>query len=165
MPGRPFRIMSRPTIREVLPDDAVGLSVLMGELGYPVTPEILWSRIERMSSPSNSTFVAEVEGCLAGFVGCSALAIYESDLPTCWIMALSVASRFRRRGIGRALLATVDLWCAERGLPDIRLHSGDARSETHLFYEACGFSRAGLRFKKSLPASVREPGALRGSEE
>jgi GNAT superfamily N-acetyltransferase len=143
--------MSPPTIREAAPADAVALAALMGELGYPVAPDILWERIERMSSPSHITFVAESDGSMAGFVGCSALAIYESDLPTCWIMAMSVTSRFRRRGIGRALLQAVEEWCAERGLRDIRLHSGDARAEAHLFYEACGFDRAGLRFKKSLP--------------
>ncbi len=143
--------MSAPLIREAVPADAAALAGLMDELGYPVAPEALWSRIERMSSPLHCTLVAEIDGRMAGFIGCSALAIYESDVPTCWIMALSVAARFRRHGIGRALLGAVERWCVERGLPDIRLHSGNARGDAHLFYEACGFDRAGLRFKKSLP--------------
>ena len=157
MPKRPFSIMSAPVIREAVPSDATALAALMGELGYPVIPEVLWSRIERMSSPSHRTFVAEIEGRLAGFVGCSALAIYESDVPTCWVMALSVASRFRRHGIGRALLDAVEKWCAEQSLPDIRIHSGEARGDAHLFYEACGFDRAGFRFKKTLPLPGQAP--------
>ena len=63
-------------------------------------------------------------------------------------MTLAVGSHFRRHGIGRALLLEVERWCAIHGIPDIRLHSSDARAEAHLFYEACGFRRAGSRFKK-----------------
>lgn len=149
--------MTPPVIREAIPGDAAALAALMGELGYPVTPQALWARIERMASPLQSTFVAEIEGRIAGFAGCSALAIYESDVPTGWIMALSVASPFRRHGIGRALLDAVERWCVERGLPEIRLHSGNARGDAHLFYEACGFDRAGFRFKKSLPIPDSAP--------
>jgi GNAT superfamily N-acetyltransferase len=150
MPNRPFTFMSTPAIRPPARDDAAALASLMGELGYPVSPQVLWSRIDAMASPSHCTLVAEVDGKVAGFVGCSALAIYESDIPTCWIMALAVASPFRRHGVGRALLQAVERWCAHRGIPDIRLHSGEARAEAHGFYEACGFSRAGARFKKAL---------------
>ena len=106
----------------------------MEDLGYPVAPDILWSRIERMASPLHCTFAAEIDGIVAGFAGCSALSIYESDKPTGWIMALSVASRFRRRGVGRALLQAVEQWCVARHIPDIRLHSGDAREDAHTFY-------------------------------
>lgn len=156
MPKRPFSIMTPPVIREAVRGDAAALAALMGELGYPVMPEALWARIERMASPLHRTFVAEIDGRMAGFVGCSGLAIYESDVPTCWIMALSVAGPYRRHGIGRALLDAVERWCVERGLRDIRLHSGNARGDAHFFYEACGFDRAGFRFKKSL--GIPDPG-------
>lgn len=68
----------------------------------------------------------------------------------CWVMALSVAERFRRRGVGRALLLRVERWCAEAGLRDIRVHSGEQRTDAHAFYEACGFEHTGRRFRKSL---------------
>jgi len=127
----------------------------MKDLGYPVSAEVLWARIERMSSSTHHTFVAEIEGSIAGFVGFSALQIYESDVPTCWIMALSVATGFRRRGIGRMLLAEVERWCRAQGIPDIRLHSGEDRGEAHAFYQACGFQLAGVRFKKRIsPSSI-----------
>jgi GNAT superfamily N-acetyltransferase len=143
--------MARPVIRDAAREDAAALAALMGELGYPVTPEVLWARIERMASPAHRTLLAECDGRIAGFVGFSALPIYESDAPTCWVMALSVGSQFRRHGIGRALIAAVERWCIEQGLPDIRIHSGAARGDAHAFYERCGFGRAGFRFKKALP--------------
>ena len=137
-------------IREAKQSDVHGLALLMSDLGYPVSAEVLWSRIERMSSPMHRTFLAEIDGSIAGFVGCSALQIYESDVPTCWIMALSVATRFRRRGIGRMLLAEVERWCRDHDIPDIRLHSGEQRGDAHAFYNACGYHLAGVRFKKSI---------------
>jgi GNAT superfamily N-acetyltransferase len=142
--------MSSPVIRDAAREDAAGLAHLMKELGYPVEPDALWKRIERFALPTHRTFIAEVNGHMAGFAGCSALAIYESDTPVCWIMALSVASHFRRHGVGRALIAAVEGWCGETGLGEIRVHSGNGRQDAHAFYEACGFHHAGSRFKKSL---------------
>ena len=120
----------------------------MTELGYPVSPEELWTRIERLSSPMHRTFLAGIDGCIAGFVGCSAVHIYESTSPICWIMALSVATRFRRRGVGRLLLSEVEKWCREQGISDMRLSSGIHRGDAHAFYQACGFHQVGIRFKK-----------------
>ena len=138
-----------PAVREAVDRDLEGMAALMGELGYPVAPEVLARRWRKMPA-SHGTFVAEVDGRIAGFIGCSALDIYESDMPVCWVMALSVAERFRRRGVGRALLLRVEQWCAEAGLRDIRVHSGEHRADAHAFYEACGFEHTGRRFKKSL---------------
>ena len=136
-------------VREARAADTGALALLMSELGYPVTPEVLSSRLQKLPS-AHCTFVAELQGAVAGFVGCSALDIYESDTPVGWIMALSVAERFRRRGIGRALLSRVEQWCADAGLRDIRVHSGEQRRDAHAFYQACGFEHTGRRFKKSL---------------
>ena len=152
-PNRPFRFMSAPVIRDAVQADAAALASLMGELGYPVKPDVLWSRVERMSGPLQRTWVAEISDRVAGFVGFSALPLYESDVPTCWILALSVSSPYRRHGVARALVEAVERWCVEQGLPDMRAHSGEARRDAHAFYEACGFTRAGFRFKKSVPVS------------
>ena len=137
-------------IREAIPSDAGALAALMNELGYPVAPDVLWSRIERMPPVARRTFVAEIDGEIAGFAGCSAQSIYESDVPICWIMVFSVASRFRRRGVGRALLGEIEHWCRENGISDIKVNSGEHRADAHAFYEACGYLCSGRRFKKSL---------------
>lgn len=122
----------------------------MGELGYPVTPESLWARIENMPQIPKRTFVAEIGGEIAGFAGCSAQFIYESDAPMCWIMALAVAARYRNKGVGRALLQEIEQWCRENRITDIKVNSGEHRADAHAFYEACGYEYTGRRFKKSL---------------
>src|SRR5438270_12885810 len=99
--------LEKPVVREARAADTAAIAILLGELGYPVTDEVLSVRLQRMPSP-HRTFIAELEGAVAGFVGCSALAIYESDTPVCWIMALAVSQRFRRPWIGRALLPRVE---------------------------------------------------------
>ena len=149
-----------PIAREAIaPNDLGALASLMSELGYPVTPAALASRLQNMPA-AHRTFVAEVEGVVAGFVACSALQTYESDIPVCWIMALSVAYRFRRRGVGRALLQRVESWCVDDGYSDIRVHSGEQRRDAHTFYEACGFKHTGRRFKRSLITRKKiSPGA------
>lgn len=136
-------------VRDRRDADMPALASLMSELGYPVTPEVLSSRVQKMPS-SHRTFVAELGGTVAGFVGCSALDIYESDTAVCWIMALSVSERFRRRGVGRALILRVEQWATDAGFHDVRVHSGEQRTDAHAFYEACGFEHTGRRFKKSL---------------
>src|SRR5207248_11193623 len=104
-----------PIVREARAADTGALALLLSELGYPVTPEVLSSRLEKMPS-AHCTFVAELDGAVAGFVGCSAVEIYGSDTPVGWVMALSVAERFRRRGVARALLLGVQQWCGDSGL-------------------------------------------------
>jgi GNAT superfamily N-acetyltransferase len=135
------------SVREANAGDIDALASLMTELGYPVSAATLALRLPKMP-PSHCTLIAELDGVVAGFIGCSALEIYESDTPVGWIMALSVAKRFWRRGVGRALLARVEQWCAENGITDIRVHSGEHRTDAHAFYEACGFEHTGRRFKK-----------------
>jgi hypothetical protein len=48
------------------------------------------------------------------------------------------------------LLSAVERWSQEQGIPVMRVHSGDQRGDAHRFYEACGFQRAGVRFKKAV---------------
>src|SRR5205823_7860769 len=141
--------LEKPVVREARAADTAAIAILLNELGYPVTDEVLSVRLQKMPS-AHCTFIAELEGAVAGFVGCSALDIYESDTPVCWVMALSVSERFRRRGIGRALLSRVEQWCADAGLWDIRVHSVDKRRDDHTFHVACGLEHSGRRFKNSL---------------
>ena len=63
-------------------------------------------------------------------------------------------STMRRRGIGRALIATAEKDFAERGIRRVALNTRLAREDAHKFYESLGYERNGWRFVKQL--SVRD---------
>jgi ribosomal protein S18 acetylase RimI-like enzyme len=60
----------------------------------------------------------------------------------------------RRRGIGRALIATAEKDFAHRGIRRVALNTRLAREDAHKFYESLGYERNGWRFVKQL--SVRD---------
>ena len=70
------------------------------------------------------------------------------------IVALVILSTMRRRGIGRALIATAEKDFAQRGVRRVGLNTQLAREDAHKFYESLGYERNGWRFVKQL--SVRD---------
>jgi ribosomal protein S18 acetylase RimI-like enzyme len=61
-----------------------------------------------------------------------------------------VAARFRRRGIGRALMDAAVAHARESGCYKLQLISGGARGEAHRLYEAAGFSDAFHGYRRYL---------------
>jgi GNAT superfamily N-acetyltransferase len=137
-------------VREGCRQDAADLARLVTELGYPVGPDELWSRIEKMPPPLYHTLVAVNETRVVGFIGLLSLAVYEHAKPVGWILALCVAFDHRGQGVGTALLAAAENYFRKVGVIDIRLHSGLQRDGAHRFYEKMGFDKSGYRFKKTL---------------
>lgn len=73
--------------------------------------------------------VAEVDGRLAGFV----------HVRDGFIDALHVGGRFRRFGVGRALLRHVEIQTAAEGHAEIRLETDTFNTASRAFYGACGY--------------------------
>ncbi len=69
------------------------------------------------------------------------------------ILALVTSSTARRRGIGRALIATAEKDFAQRGIRRVALDTRLTREDAHKFYESLGYERNGWRFVKQLPVS------------
>lgn len=70
--------------------------------------------------------------------------------PACLITALVTASRARRRGVGRRLLAAAEEWARERGCSRIVVTSAERRTDAHEFYPRCGYPCTGRRFGRLL---------------
>ena len=62
-----------------------------------------------------------------------------------------VAAPARRSGVGRALIRAAEAKARRHGCPRLDLSSGDWRSDAHAFYEALGFERSALAFRRRLP--------------
>ncbi|MGC1321849.1 MAG: GNAT family N-acetyltransferase [Candidatus Udaeobacter sp.] len=142
-------------IRHAQPGDAAALAQLMCELGYETTKSEMQMRVQRIATDERyRTFVAVCDGNVCGMIGTLTYPSIEHNDPSGRIVALVILRTMRRRGIGRALIATVEKDFAQRGISRIALNTQLAREDAHKFYESLGYGRNGWRFVKQL--SVRD---------
>ena len=141
-------------IRDAELNDAPELAVLMCELGYETKRTEMETRLKLiLSNPAYKTFVAIMDGCVCGMIGTLTYPSYEHNDPSGRILALVTLSAARRRGIGRALIATAEKDFAQRGIRRVALDTRFSREDAHNFYELLGYERNGWRFVKQLPVS------------
>jgi ribosomal protein S18 acetylase RimI-like enzyme len=139
-------------IRDANLSDASELAVLMCELGYDTKRAEMKTRLRLiLSNPAYKTFVAIMDGCLCGMIGTFTYPSYEHNDPGGRILALVTSSAARRRGIGRALVATAEKDFGQRGVGRVALDTRLTREDAHKFYESLGYERNGWRFVKQLP--------------
>jgi ribosomal protein S18 acetylase RimI-like enzyme len=152
-PTRPPLQKNNVRIREAKLSDASELAVLMCELGYETTRTEMQTRLKLIfANPAYKTFVAISDGLVCGMVGTITCPSYEHNDPGGRILALVTLSAARRRGIGRALIATAERDFAQRGITRVALNTQLTREDAHKFYETLGYERNGWRFVKNLPA-------------
>ena len=138
-------------VRPARPEDGVGLSALLGVLGYPCPAEEAAQRVLDLREDLNqSLLVADTEGQLAGLVCCDLSYYLPLGALTCRITALSVAEFAQRQGIGRLLLREAESLARSAGAVRIELTSAPHREDAHAFYRACGYSEGAVRFVKHL---------------
>jgi len=141
-------------IRDAELNDAAELAVLMCELGYQTDRTEMETRLELiLSNPGYKTFVAIMDGNVCGMIGTLAYPSYEHNDASGRILAVVTSRRARRRGIGRALIATAEKDLAQRGIRRVSLDTRLTREDAHKFYQLLGYERNGWRFVKQLPVS------------
>jgi GNAT superfamily N-acetyltransferase len=129
-------------IRPVTSADAAAVAALSSQLGYPVSPEAVAARLERLLGRDDQLVLAAIadDGVLAGWIHAADQDLVESER-RCEILGLVVDRRRRRAGIGRRLVAEAERWAACRGLRQMSVRSNVAREESHPFYEAQEYVR------------------------
>jgi len=138
--------------REAQTRDAAPVAALLGELGYPSTADQAAERIERISAdPSTWVIVAEVDGEIAGLGALHVQNLVERDELGCEVAGLVVGERFRRRGVGEALMDALEAEARRRGGRWMVLNTAHRRADAHAFYEALGYEHTGRRYAKELP--------------
>ena len=141
-------------IRNAELNDAPELAVLMCELGYATRGTEMEGRLKLiLSNPAYKTFVAIMDGCVCGMIGTFTYPSYEHNDASGRIVALVTSGALRRRGIGRALIATAEKDFAQRGIRRVALDTRLTREGAHKFYESLGYERNGWRFVKQLPVT------------
>lgn len=143
-------------IREARPGDVDAIASLMNDLGYPSTSESMRDRFVRISAhPAYHTLVAEHESSVVGMAGLETGLYYEMDGGYARISAFVVASGYRRRGVGGALIRAAERRAREAGADYVFLNSGKHRPDAHRFYEDSGYELTGYRFSKVLGGARR----------
>jgi GNAT superfamily N-acetyltransferase len=134
--------------------DAPDLALLMSELGYETKGTEMEMRLRLiLSNPAYNTFVAVMDDRVCGMIGTITCPSYEHNEPGGRILALVTLHTARRRGIGRALIATAERDFAQRGITRVAVNTQLTREDAHKFYESLGYERNGWRFVKNLPVA------------
>lgn len=125
--------------------DAVQISGLSLQLGYPATIEHVRERLQRLLSSPNYFVAVAVAGDreVLGWVAAERRLSLESG-EKAELTGLVVATAARRTGVGQALVHAAEHWAREAGFASLHVRSNVARVESHPFYRKIGF-----RFKKT----------------
>ena len=139
-----------PTIRDAAAADAAALAELLGQLGYPTTPEAVEERLERLRLVGDRVVVAEVQGVPVGLGHLQVTPALERDRPAAKIGALVVDEAHRGRGVGRALVDALETEARARGCGLLYLTTAERRDDAHAFYQQLGLEYTGRRYGRTL---------------
>lgn len=140
-----------PAIRHAKLSDATDLARLMCELGYPTNGHEMRQRLKSILNDVRcNTFVAKIDNKLCGMIGTLTHMSHEHNDLSGKIIALVVSPKWRRRGVGRALVVAAEKDFAQRKVTRVTLTMRFARDEAHRFYKALGYSKTGFRFARDL---------------
>jgi GNAT superfamily N-acetyltransferase len=130
------------SIRKILPSDAAVAARLSGELGYPVSIEVIEQRIIQLADcPHHSVYVACLDSMVVGWIDLAIAHHLQSD-PYVEIGGLVVADKARSKGIGALLVSFAEEWAKTRGVRRVVVRSRISRERAHAFYERAGYTRS-----------------------
>lgn len=140
-------------VREGRPTDIPAVAALLGELGYPVEPQRLLPRFERLvGRPDHHVLVAHGsdDADVLGVLSLHFFPVLHHDHDTAVITALVVTARARGGGVGRALVERAEAIAREYGSERLMVNTHLRRAGAHTFYERLGFDFNGRRYVKLL---------------
>jgi len=130
------------SVRRATVADAAAIASLSAELGYPVEPADIETRLGALLGAADQVVlvVTATDNAVVGWVHGAEHLLLEVG-SRCEILGLVVSSGHRRGGIGHRLLAAVEAWAVSRRLPEVSVRSNVLRESSHPFYEKHGYRR------------------------
>jgi GNAT superfamily N-acetyltransferase len=155
---------SKVTIRRVHPRDEAAIARLWQALSDyhveidarlpPPTPgaaERYAARlIERRNDPQTRAFVAEVDGDVVGYVLGAVIDLHPDlfqHVDSGFIADIFVAPTYRKQGIARRLVETINEWFARQGVHQTEWQVAAANTEGIRFWEAVGGQPVMIRMR------------------
>ena len=138
-----------------LEDSSEIADICASSLGYECTREFVHKKLCALDNEREQVFVAETDGVVSGFVHAEKYDVLYFDTLVN-ILGMAVTDKYKRKGIGKALMQAAEKWAREIGAFGIRLNSGGTRTEAHKFYRSMGFDdeKMQIRFNKSFRSEL-----------
>jgi ribosomal protein S18 acetylase RimI-like enzyme len=140
--------MEQVTVRQATPADAAELAVLLDRFdGAGATPVQVAERMQACAHVL-TTFVAVIEGTLAGFACLRLVPHLQGDAPYAELTDLYVDPPFRRRGVARALMSEAERVAIGAGADEIVVITGFENDSAQDAYHAQGYARWAQAMRK-----------------
>ena len=140
--------MDQLTVRPATMHDAAQLAILLDRFdGAGATPAQVAARMQACAHVL-TTYVAEIDGTLAGFACLRLVPHLQGDAPYAELTDLYVDSPFRRRGAARALMTEVERVAAAAGADEIVVITGFDNDGAQEAYHAQGYARWAQAMRK-----------------
>ena len=143
--------MTNVVMRTATAADADAMSSLLGQLGYPVSPEDMPARLARLTaSPSADAILAILGDRVAGLATMQIISPINRPRDVAWLTTLVVDQALRGTGVGRALVAEVERRARAAGCERLTVTTHEDRADAQAFYRNIGFELTGRRFGRML---------------
>ncbi len=139
-------------IRKATLLDAPVIGRLLGQLGYPVSDDLIRRKLARLvDDRDEDLLVAEGDdGKVAGFLSMRCIPQVAMEKGFARISYLCVDEPARGKGIGKALEREACRLASVRGCDRIELHCHSRRTDAHGFYARRGYEESPRYFVKEV---------------
>jgi len=137
-------------VRDARNEDAPQIVALLRYLGHPIETHEVVENLARLAQLRETPLVAVDGTDIIGLIGFHSTVTVHRVSAVGRITVLVVSEDAHGRGVGRALVESVEKRLRESGCELIEVTSNNKRGDAHLFYEHLGYEKTSSRFMKRL---------------
>ena len=137
-------------IRPARFEDASTISILMDQLGYGASRELIEKKLRAFDQSSiDAVYVADINGVVVGEISCHITSMFHQEGNSGRITSLVIDQTQRGLSIGKQLVAQAEAFFKSCDCVKSEVTSSEHRTVAHAFYESCGYERVERRYIKS----------------
>lgn len=138
-------------IRRAMLKDAIAITRLLNQLGYPGTGVFLINKFRTINeNPNAEMIVYERDGEVVGFVELDLIVQIAIAADITRVSYFVVDASVREMGIGNVMEEYCTKWARDKLCDRIEVHCSDLRIGANQFYRAHGYSESPMYFIKEL---------------